>query len=295
MAKACYDEEFATECTRLFTQGSQWTQANLFNGEYFYHQIRPPMHADNIAPGIRHMVMGASNLVDPELQLGDGCLVDQLVGQYLAHISGLGDLVDAKQLQTTVSSIYTYNRSASLHHHFNHMRSFALGNESALLMASYPRGNRPARPFPYFNEVMTGFEYAAAASMIYAGLRDEAIQVVSDIRARYDGAKRSPFDEAECGHHYARAMASFGLIMAWTGQQYNAITGALSFGELADRTSQFWSTGYAWGSISRRGDIYTLVVNAGTLQLSSITIAGETLVEYGVIQSIERSALQFVG
>jgi hypothetical protein len=295
MAKACYDEEFATECTRLFTQGSKWTQANLFNGEYFFHEIRPPMHADNIAPGIRHMVMGASNLVDPELQLGDGCLVDQLVGQYLAHISGLGDLVDAKQLQTTVSSIYTYNRSASLHHHFNHMRSFALGNESALLMASYPRGNRPARPFPYFNEVMTGFEYAAAASMIYAGLRDEAIQVVSDIRARYDGAKRSPFDEAECGHHYARAMASFGLIMAWTGQQYNAITGALSFGELADRTSQFWSTGYAWGSISRRGDIYTLVVNAGTLQLSSISIAGETLVEYGVIQSIERSALQFVG
>jgi hypothetical protein len=142
---------------------------------------------------------------------------------------------------------------------------------------------------------MTGFEYAAAASMIYAGLRDEAVQVVSDIRARYDGAKRSPFDEAECGHHYARAMASFGLIMAWTGQQYNAITGALAFGAVADHASQFWATGHAWGTLSRRGDIYTLTVYAGTLQLSSITIADETLVEYGVIQSIERSALQFVG
>ncbi|MBM4413625.1 MAG: hypothetical protein FJ040_09330 [Chloroflexi bacterium] len=295
MAKACYDDEFAAECTRLFMQGSQWTQANLFNGEYFFHEIRPPMHADNIAPGIRHMVMGASNLVDPELQLGDGCLVDQLVGQYLAHISGLGDLVDATQLKTTVASIYRYNRVPSLHHHFNHMRSFALGNESALLMASYPRGNRPARPFPYFNEVMTGFEYAAAASMLYAGLRNEAVQVVTDIRARYDGAKRNPFDEAECGHHYARAMASFGLIMAWSGQQYNATTGALSFAAITDGTSQFWATGHAWGSISRRADVYTLVVYAGILQLSSVTIANEILIEYGVIQSMSRSAVQFIG
>jgi hypothetical protein len=248
------------------------------------------MHADNIAPGIRHMVMGASNLVDPELQLGDGCLVDQLVGQYLAHISGLGDLVDANQLKTSVSSIYAYNRSASLHHHFNHMRSFALGNESALLMASYPRGNRPARPFPYFNEVMTGFEYAAAASMIYAGLRDEAVQVVSDIRARYDGAKRSPFDEAECGHHYARAMASFGLIMAWTGQQYNATTGELMFDPLAPNSSVFWATGHAWGTLEYRRNEYVLKIYAGELQLSRLVIGDDEICAYGVIQTMGRSA-----
>ncbi len=295
MAKACYDDEFAAECTRLFTLGSQWTQTNLFNGEYFFHQIRPPMHADNIAPGIRHMVMGASNLVDPELQLGDGCLVDQLIGQYLAHISGLGDLVDANQLKITANSIYTYNRSASLHHHFNHMRSFALGNESALLMASYPRGNRPARPFPYFNEVMTGFEYTAAANMIYAGLRDEAVQVVSDIRARYDGAKRSPFDEAECGHHYARAMASFGLIMAWSGQQYNALSGELVFNTMTPHSKTFWATGHAWGTLEYQHNQYVLTIYAGVLHLSRLIVGDDEVCEYGVIQSFERSAHAYQG
>ena len=295
LASACHDHEFAAECKRLFTSGSTWSEHHLFNGEYFRHEIRPPMHAANIAPGTRHMVMGASNLVDPELQLGDGCLVDQLVGQYLAHISGLGNLVNADQLRITHQSIFRYNRKVGLHHHFNHMRSFALGAESALLMASYPRGNRPQRPFPYFNEVMTGFEYTAAAGMIYAGLRDEAVQVVSDIRARYDGAKRSPFDEAECGHHYARAMASWGLVNAWSGQQYNAITGALHFDHIPANHKVFWSTGHAWGTLRRRGDTYTLTIYAGQLQLSTLTVGDDQLCDYGVIQSIARSALQFQG
>ncbi|MCE2853370.1 MAG: non-lysosomal glucosylceramidase [Chloroflexaceae bacterium] len=295
MARAMHDHDFADECVRLYKNGSAWVEANLFNGEYYRHEIRPPMSAANIAPGIRHMVMGASNFTDPELQLGDGCLVDQLVGQYLAHISGIGDLTSAEQQRTTLASIYKYNRQVGFHHHFNHMRSFVLGDESALLMASYPHGNRPQRPFPYFTEVMTGFEYTAAAGMIYSGLRDEAVQVVSDIRARYDGAKRSPFDEAECGHHYARAMASFGLIMAWTGQQYDARTGELSFGAMAAESSLFWATGYAWGTLSYRRDTYTLTVLAGELQLATLKVGADELCRYGVIQSIGRSALQFQG
>jgi hypothetical protein len=131
--------------------------------------------------------------------------------------------------------------------------------------------------------------------MIYSGLRDEAVQVVSDIRARYDGAKRSPFDEAECGHHYARAMASFGLIMAWTGQQYDARTGELSFGAMAAESSLFWATGYAWGTLSYRRDTYTLTVLAGELQLATLKVGADELCRYGVIQSIGRSALQFQG
>ena len=157
-------------------------------------------------------------------------------------------------------------------------------------MASYPRGNRPARPFPYFNEVMTGFEYTAAANMIYAGLRDEAVQVVSDIRARYDGAKRSPFDEAECGHHYARAMASFGLIMAWSGQQYNALTGELIFKAMTPHSKIFWATGHAWGTLEYQLNRYVLTVYAGVLHLSRLIVGDDEVCAYGVIQSFERSA-----
>ena len=99
--------------------------------------------------------------------------------------------------------------------HFNNMRSYALGEESGLLMASWPKG-RPKIPFPCFSEVMTGFEYTAAVGMIYEGMEEEGLQVMQNIRDRYDGAKRSPFDEAECGHHYARAMASWASVVALT-------------------------------------------------------------------------------
>ncbi len=147
--------------------------------------------------------MGTRQLGAPEYQLGAGCLVDQLVGQFMAHVCGLGYLVDPSHVSSTLTSILKYNRRQGFEGHFNCMRSYVLGDESALLMASYPR-ERPANPFPYFTEVMTGFEYTAAVGMLYEGMTAEGLACIGDIRDRYDGRKRSPFDEAECGHHYAR-------------------------------------------------------------------------------------------
>jgi len=70
-------------------------------------------------------------------------------------------------------------------------------------------------PFPYFGEVMTGFEYVAAAEMIFQGLDAEGLRTVKAVRDRHDGARRNPFDEPECGHNYARSMASWNCLLAW--------------------------------------------------------------------------------
>jgi hypothetical protein len=130
------------------------------------------------------------------------------------------------------------------------MRSFALGDESALLMASYPK-DRPANPFPYFTEVMTGFEYAAAVGMLYEGQGENGLKCIKNIRDRYDGQKRSPFDEAECGHHYARAMASWAAVLALTGFHYSGVEKAMTFAP--GEGMFFWSNGYAWGNCSLKG------------------------------------------
>ena len=82
--------------------------------------------------------MGGENQLGTDYQLGEGCLVDQLVGQYVAHICGLGYLVDPGHVTSTMNSIMKYNYRDNLKDHFNCFRSYALGNEAALLMASYP-------------------------------------------------------------------------------------------------------------------------------------------------------------
>jgi hypothetical protein len=189
--------------------------------------------------------MGARNPAAPDHQLGPGCLVDQLVGQYMAHVCGLGYLLKPENIRKALASVLRYNRKSDLRDHFNCLRTFALADESGLLMASYPKG-RPRNPFPYFTEVMTGFEYAAAVGMLYEGMTVEGVDCIRRVRERYDGRKRNPFDEAECGHHYARAMASWAAVLALSGFHYSGVTGVLTFSPVAGR--YFWSNGWAWGT-----------------------------------------------
>jgi len=247
MAKAVNEKKFSKECNKLYENGKNWTDENLFNGEYYDQIVLSRNHLKEIsegkASGIIEITQEDKNF--PTYQLAKGCLVDQLVGQYMAHIVGLGHIVDQDNAKTALHSILKYNQKNSMANHFNNMRSYAMGNESALLMASFPKG-RPTIPFPYFNEVMTGFEYTAAVGMLYEGMENEGLEVIKNIRDRYNGSKRSPFDEAECGHHYARAMASWAAVLAQSEFQYSGIDKFIQF--TAKSGKYFWSNGYAWGT-----------------------------------------------
>jgi hypothetical protein len=251
MAKFAGETEFAATCRDLFERGSKWLDANLFNGEYYEHKIVPTPSADSIADGLR-LGAGASDPTHPVLQVGAGCLADQLVGQYTAHICGLGHLLDDAHIKTTLSSIMKFNFRTGFFDHFNPMRSYALNDESGLLVATYPHGHRPERPFPYASEVWTGLEYTAAAGMIFEGDSDNALTIIAAARDRHDGRKRNPFDEPECGHHYARAMASWAAIIALTGFHYDAIEQTMRFAASKQNAKWFWSTGDAWGVVTQQ-------------------------------------------
>jgi len=279
MARHLGEADFADTCHRLFDSGSRWMDEHLFNGEYYEHEIRPPGGAETVADGLRHASMGARDLSEPELQLGAGCLVDQLVGQYFAHVCGLGYLLRPAHVRQTLRSILKYNLRRGVWGHFNHRRSFMLGDERGLLMASYPRGRRPRQPFPYETEVMTGFEYTAAVGMLQEGLTDEGLECIRAIRERYDGRKRSPFDEAECGHHYARAMASWAALLTLTGFHYSGARASMTFAPAGQRGAKwFWSTGRAWGVVEqkrlRSGIRVTLSVLGGRVRLRRVTLTG---------------------
>ena len=56
---------------------------------------------------------------------------------------------------------------------------------------------------------------------------EEGLEIVRTLRDRYDGRVRNPFNEYECGHWYARAMASYALLQGITGVRYDAVERAL--------------------------------------------------------------------
>ncbi|TKG89590.1 hypothetical protein EYV94_25150 [Puteibacter caeruleilacunae] len=250
MADYLGDKDFKKECEDLFDKGSTWIDANIFNGEY-YEQIIPEGH-NRIA------------------QLGKGCLVDQLVGQYLAHTAGLGYVLDQKHVAKTLESIMKYNWVDDFNNHTNTFRSFGVGKEAGLIMASYPHGELLDFPFPYYTEIMTGFEYSTAVHMIYEGQKENGLKVFSAIRDRYDGQKRNPYNEGEYGHRYARAMAAWGGVVAWTGFEYSAVSKNMKFNAM--NGNWFWSNGYAYGSVTINGTAVELNVIGGKLNLNTFML-----------------------
>lgn len=267
MALAMKDKAFAKKCHTLFEQGSAWMDANLFNGEYYEHKITDPNTFE-------FLDMDDPNVQLPGFQLGRGCLVDQLVGQYMAHICGLGYLGDKDNIRTTMQSIMKYNFVPDFSRHFNNMRSYVLGHDAGLLMASWPKG-RLKVPFPYFAEVMTGFEYCAATGMIYEGMTDNALTCIKAIRDRFDGARRNPFSEAECGHHYARSMASWATVLALSDFRYSGVDKTMHF--TSRPGTYFWSNGYAWGTCRVEDNKATLTVLNGSLDIATLTIGEKSL------------------
>jgi hypothetical protein len=226
--------------------------------------------------------MGTDRPDAPEFQLGEGCLADQLIGQYLADIAGLGPLLDPAKIRKALESIYKYNHRSQLFDHDSVQRIYALNDEPALLICDYGKGARPRIPFPYYAEAWTGIEYLVAAQFIHAGMVDQGLETIENVRRRFDGERRNPWDEPECGHHYARAMSAWSSVIALSGFDYHGAERAISLMPKISgpRFRSFWSAGSGWGlfSIARAGgrSRAELELIEGSLALRSIRLGQAT-------------------
>jgi non-lysosomal glucosylceramidase len=276
MARALGDSAAAADYHALFLKGSGWVDQNLFNGEFYLQQVRGIPKSEIAQATIGDM--GSDRPDEPEFQLANGCLADQLIGQYLADIAGLGPLLSAANIRKTLESIRKYNYRAQLFDHDSVQRVYALNDEPALLVCDYTKSGRPKIPFPYYQEAWTGIEYLVAAQFIQAGMLREGVGTIEDVRRRYDGERRNPWDEPECGHHYARAMSAWSSVIAFTGFDYHGPEKAIALAPKSKVPAfrSFYSTGFGWGSfsINRRagGSRIELAVTEGSLPLRSIRL-----------------------
>jgi non-lysosomal glucosylceramidase len=282
MANAVGDHAAAVSYRSVREKGVQNLE-QLWNGE-FYIQLVPPV--DQIQPMKKYADADwyANTVQEGEIryQFGPGCLSDQLLGAWFADVIGLDSGLSPEKLKKALESIYQYNFKTSFYDHPNTQRIYALNDEKGLVLCSWPKGGRPKLPFVYSDEVWTGIEFQVAAHMIVHGLVEEGLAIVKGVTERYDGLRRNPWNEVECGSHYARALASWSVLMALSGFRYSAVDQHLAFAPaIHSRDFRcFFAAGEAWGVYSQKVETSSQMVRLeilnGDLGLRSLSLRNET-------------------
>jgi hypothetical protein len=111
--------------------------------------------------------------------------------------------------------------------------------------------------------------------MIQSGLVQEGMTAVTAIRDRYDGEKRNPWNEFECGSNYARSMASYSLLNAFSGFRFDMGRRLIGFSPIQPREGHFrcfWSLDPAWGEVEFAPGRVELRVLYGVLPLRKLDL-----------------------
>lgn len=171
------------EYNRLFENGYKWTKEHLFNGKYFFHEVT--LENKDITEHFNCANYWNDEKGQLKYQIGEGCEIDQMLGQWHANICGLGDIFDKQQRRIALQSMMKNNFKQSLRNFTNMWRIYALNDEGGAVICNYPEdSNRPVIPIPYCDECMTGFEYSFAGLLISEGFTEEGLEVVRAIRDR---------------------------------------------------------------------------------------------------------------
>jgi uncharacterized protein (DUF608 family) len=275
MGKAVGDE--MPLYTQLLKSGRSFLEEKLFNGEYFYQQIKTKgLRSNDLKPMIHFVASPEADALiakeGPKYQYGDGCLADGIIGAWMGWAAGLEPFIDQEKVGKHLDAVFQYNFKEDLFEHANPQRSsYALGHEPGLLLCTWPKGGRLTLPFVYSEEVWTGIEYQVAAHLISLGRVKEGLTIVRAARARYDGTIRNPFNEFECGHWYARAMASYSLLQALTGARYDAVEKTLYLKpRIEGDFRSFLSTATGLGTVGVKDGKPFLEVKAGQIEVKKI-------------------------
>lgn len=292
MAEFLGDDSGNAEYCTLFHKGYTWTRENLFNGHYFYHKV--DLKQKEYTEHFQCPDYWNEEAEELKYQIGDGCEIDQMLGQWHASICGLGDIFDKGQRKTALRNMMKHNFKHSMRDYANMWRVFALNDEGGAVICDYPECcYKPCIPIPYCEECMTGFEYAFAGLLISEGFTEEGLTVVRAIRDRYDGEKRNPWNEIECGSNYARPMSSFALLPIFSGFEFDVPKKHIGFSPILDgKFKCMWNLGCGWGDFIKTEKQYKIILVDGTLELRSIALGGANSVKSVLIDGKQISFTQ---
>jgi uncharacterized protein (DUF608 family) len=270
MAGEVGDRSFADACQKILAVGGKNFVSQLFDGEYFINLV-DPKHLDAI-------------------NSGTGCEIDQVFGQSWAFQAGLPRVLPEKETVSALKSLWRYNFTPDVGPYRNVYkpgRWYAMPGEAGLLICTFPRtdwdyaqaeGKGPDWAAGYFNECMNGYEYEVAGHMIWEGMVMEGLAVTRAVHDRYHASRRNPWNEIECGDHYARSMASHGIYLAACGFEYHGPKGHIGFApRLKPKNFKCaFTSAEGWGSFSQQVELANLkaqlAMKWGTLRLKTMAL-----------------------
>ena len=278
-----YLKQDASDYKKLVESGKKYTENDLYNGEYFIQQIKwkdlkaqDPTKAQSFHSSYSAEAREILEKEGPKYQYGTGCLSDGVLGSWISRVCGLEESLDPQKVKNHLNAVHKYNLKKDLTDHANPQRpTYALGKEGGLLLCSWPKGGELSLPFVYSNEVWTGIEYQVASHLMFAGEVEKGLDIVRACRDRYDGRVRNPFNEYECGHWYARALASYGLIQGLTGVRYDAVEKTLYIDSKIGDFTSFLSTDKGYGSVGLKNGKPFIQVASGTIDIQKFNISGK--------------------
>ncbi|HDL18196.1 MAG TPA: hypothetical protein ENH29_03995 [Bacteroidetes bacterium] len=285
MGEALHDD--VSRYRELLQRGRKFMETNLYDGEYFYQQVKwkglqtpdPVAAAQNSYSDYSKEAIELLQKEGPKYQYGTGCLSDGVLGFWIARMCGLGEIADPAKVTSHLLAVHKYNLKHDLTDHVNPQRpSFALGKDGGLLLCTWPKGGALTLPFVYSNEVWTGIEYQVASHLMLEGKVDEGLEIVRVCRDRYDGTARNPFNEYECGHWYARALASYGLLQGLTGVRYDAVEKTLYIdSKIGDNFKSFFAAETGFGSVGLKNGKPFVEMKMGTLDIEHVMVSGKEM------------------
>ena len=276
MAEALGETERAEKYKSIYAKGKAWTNEYLFNGEYFGQKI------DIKNKSIVDKFNAADYYWNEETkqikyQIGEGCIIDQMLADWHAFILGMAEVYESDKKRKALLSLYKYNFKPSMREVVNPWRNFSLNDEAGTVICTYPENRKkPSNPILYYHETMTGFEYALGGLMLTQGFIQEGETIIKAVRERYDGEKRNPWNEIECGSNYARSMASFALLLIYSGFSFDMTRNYIGFKPICTGSGNYlWSIANAYGEIRFMSKKTLLFVFENEIVLSSFGLRTE--------------------
>lgn len=271
MADDLGDQDFATTCRAITTVGQGKLVSDLYNGEYFQNRV-DPAHPETV-------------------NSGSGCFIDQVIGQSWAFQVGLPRVFPVTETRSALNALWRYNFTPDVgpYRAVNKPgRWYAMPGEAGLLMCTFPKPDwdlkkatgvgKGAWAAMYFNECMNGFEHQVAGHLLWEGMTEQGLAIERTIHDRYAATKRNPYNEIECGDHYGRSMASYGVFIAACGFTCHGPRGELGFAPRIhpeDFRAAFTAP-EGWGTYAQRrsptGLDATLAVRHGQVSLQRLRL-----------------------